>query len=94
MWRVALVIGWACLAGCQNACQEICGRMAEYATDECGLPVSDDEIGACVERQSSGLEHEDLAACRDFGDAEVIRAQWSCEDLSDYWAAGDAPEAR
>lgn len=68
--------------------------MADYATEECQLPVSDGEIDACIERQSSGLEKKDLDACRDFGDAEVIRAQWSCDDLSEYWGGAAEPEAR
>jgi hypothetical protein len=95
MWGVALVLA---LLGCHNPCQEICARMADYATEDCGLPVSDGEIDTCMERQSSGLEKEDLEACRDYGDAEVIRAQWSCEDLAEYWAASapaeEDPEAR
>ena len=94
MWRVALGIGLAAAGGCQNACQEICGRMADYATEDCGITVADSEIDACVERQSADAEREELKVCRDFGDAEVIRAQWSCEDLADYWGAAPEAESR
>ena len=93
MWRGAFVLGLAAAAGCRNACQEVCVRMADYAT-ECELPVGDGEVDACVERQSGALEKEDAAACRDFGDSDVIRAQWSCEDLSEYWGVAPAAEAR
>jgi hypothetical protein len=83
-----VVIGVAAIGGgCQNACQDICGRMAEYAR-ECGYPVSDAEVSACVEQQGSDLDGEDRRACREFGDADVIRTQWSCEDLGDYWGTG------
>lgn len=80
------------LAGCQNACQELCGRMADYAV-ECGLPpVSDAEMDACVQRQrGSALDDGDRKICRQFGDPVVIRAEWQCEDLADYFAA-PAPE--
>jgi hypothetical protein len=64
--------------------------MADYATEDCGLTVADSEIDACVERQSAGLEREDAKACREFGDAETIRTQWSCDDLADYWGAAPA----
>jgi hypothetical protein len=76
---VALVL----VGGCDNACQNVCRRMAAYAED-CGLPVSDGEIDACVERQSAA-EGEDLKACRQYGDPETIRQQWACEELASYW---------
>ncbi|MEQ1564350.1 MAG: hypothetical protein ABMA64_01845 [Myxococcota bacterium] len=80
MWLLALLTGGG---ACRNACQDICTRMADYAT-ECGYPVSDAEIDACIEGQSA--PGESRSACREFGDPEVIRTQWSCEDLSEYWA--------
>ena len=72
-------------AACQNPCAEICGRMADYAK-ECELPVSDAEVGACVDRMGQDLTSDDKQACRDYGDPEIIRNQWSCEDLAVYWA--------
>lgn len=85
-------LGWvlfglvAQLAGCQNACQELCGRMADYAA-ECGLPpVSDAEMDACIQRQQgSALDKGDRGVCRQFNDPSIIRSQWQCEDLSDYF---------
>jgi hypothetical protein len=83
-------IGWMvwagiALVGCQNPCQQVCQRMADYAT-ECGLAVSDGEVGACVDRMGQDLAPEDKQACRDFGDPDVIRTQWTCQDLAVYWA--------
>lgn len=86
-WMGALVVLVAAAAGCRNACQQVCVTMASYA-EECSQPVSDAEIDACIERQSVDLEKEDLQACRDFGDAEVVRAQWTCDDLARYWSDG------
>ncbi|MEQ1500775.1 MAG: hypothetical protein ABMB14_01025 [Myxococcota bacterium] len=82
-----VMIGIAGLGGCRNACQQVCVHMADYA-EECGQSVSDAEIDACIERQSQDLEKDDLNACQDFGDLEVIRTQWACEDLADYWGDG------
>lgn len=70
-------------AGCRNACQQVCAEMADYA-EECSLPVSDADIDACMERHSAPTP-EDKATCREFGDGEVIRQQWDCEELGRYW---------
>jgi hypothetical protein len=75
----------AMLGGCQNACQRICGRMASYARD-CGYEVSAEEVRACRRAQAGEESREDRAVCRDFGDLQAIREEWTCEDLEDYWA--------
>ena len=72
--------------GCANPCQQVCDRMATYA-DECGLSVPESEVDACVDLYKSPAK-EDTELCRDFGDLDTIRRQWSCEDLEDYWGAG------
>ena len=74
-------------AGCRNPCQQICSRMADYATEDCGFTVAPADIDACVERQGEGLESEEKKACRDFGDPDVIRAQWTCEEVGVYFSA-------
>lgn len=88
--RVALaaLIGAVAGTGCRNACEQVCVNMAAYAKEDCSLPVTDGELDACIERQSGDLDKEDLAACRDFGSPEVLRTQWTCDDLSEYWAGG------
>jgi hypothetical protein len=75
------------IQGCANPCQQICGRMASYAQEDCGYTVSDAELDACVDQQSSP-ESETLSVCRDYGDLETIRRQWSCDDLDAYWGTG------
>jgi hypothetical protein len=60
--------------------------MADYARD-CGFEVSQEEVSACVAAQAGAASREDRAVCRDAGDRATLRAEWTCEDLSDYWGA-------
>jgi len=83
---VGLVSAMTGLSGCNNACQEICGRMANYAQD-CNIDVPDSEIDACIEDQAAATS-DDLKACRQDGSAEDIRTSWTCETLADFWAGG------
>ena len=90
-WSVLALAALAATAGCRNACQDICVQMANYA-EECGFNVSDAELDACLDEQSSDLEKTDKEACRDFGSPELIRNEWSCNDLEAYWGGGDGEE--
>lgn len=89
-------LGFAALAalftgtGCRNSCQQICSRMADYATEDCGMSVSDGEIDACIQRMGDAPDRDDKKACRDFGDAEAIRTQWTCEEVARYWSSDAA----
>jgi len=76
--------------GCTNACGRICKQMADYA-EECGLTVTDAELDECLEAQAGKESRDDRAACREYNDPEVIRQEWSCDDLEDYWA-GEADD--
>jgi hypothetical protein len=78
--RVWWIAAWA-LTGCSNPCQSLCVRMADYAA-ECGYSVSDADIDACVADNASP---DDPAVCRDFGNAEQIRDEWTCDDLAIYF---------
>ncbi len=69
------------LAGCQNPCQTLCVRMADYA-EECGFTVTEADIDTCVEEQGSP---EDATVCREFGNAAQIREEWTCDDLGVYF---------
>ena len=91
-WKpTVLICGALLVSGCNNACQQVCVRMAAYA-DECGFKIPDAELDACVDGNSStSLAAEDLQTCRDFGDAEMIRKQWDCDDLEAYWAVSPLP---
>jgi len=63
--------------------------MADFA-QECGFGISDSELASCIEEQADESS-DDKQFCRDFGDAETIRNNWTCEELEDYW--GPEPEA-
>ncbi len=81
----ALLIAFAALAtGCQNKCQQICVRMADYAT-ECGFTVPDAELDTCLDDFAKIETSEDRKTCRDYGDSETIRNQWTCDELEAYW---------
>jgi hypothetical protein len=87
---IAAVVGLLAGSGCRNSCQQICARMADIAAEDCGFTVTDAEVDACVEREGAGLEPEEKKACRDYGDPDVIRAQWSCDEMAPYWSADAA----
>ena len=63
--------------------------MADFA-EECGYSIPDSEIDTCLDEQADESS-DDKEFCRDFGDAEIIRNSWTCEELEDYW--GPEPEA-
>ena len=85
MVRHTLLIAILALSamGCRNSCQQLCARMYDYA-QECELGVDEDELASCIDDQA-GLESEDREVCRSFGSAEVLRNEWSCEELESYW---------
>jgi hypothetical protein len=84
VWAVASAALLA--AGCRNACQQLCAEMADYA-EECKLPIGDADLDACLDRQAAPSP-EDRDTCAEFGDPEVLRTQWDCEELARYWGAG------
>lgn len=73
-------------AGCSNACESLCVRMADYA-EECGYLVLESELTECVDAQNLAPE-EDLEACKDFNDPVTLRREWACEDMEVYWDHG------
>ena len=83
---IAAIVGLT--AGCRNSCQEVCVRMADYA-EECGFTVPEAELDACIEAQASDLDAADKQACREFGTPELIRNEWTCDDLALYWGADE-----
>lgn len=88
-WSVlaVLVCGLA-LGGCRNSCQLLCVRMAKVAEDECGFTVPDEQLTACIDAQAGSESKDDRATCREFGDVDAIKNEWSCEQLGAYWGAG------
>lgn len=81
--RTIIAIAAMGLSGCNNACQQVCVRMANYAED-CGITVSDSEIKECIDENSSA-ESDLRATCRQYGDASAIRQEWTCDELQEYW---------
>lgn len=83
-WGAILLLAGSAVAlgGCENSCQSFCVAMADYR-DECGAPVSDAELQECVDRYANPSKDE-LATCSDFGQPDVLRRQWTCEDVNLY----------
>lgn len=73
------------LSGCQNSCQSLCVRMAKFA-DECGYNVPDEQVDACIESQKGSASSEDRSVCREFGNLATIEEEWTCDDVSIYFA--------
>lgn len=82
MRLLAALFAAAALSGCGNACQTLCGSLAEYAS-ECGTDWSDADIAACEDAQASASS-DDLKTCRLYGDPTVLRREWTCDDVNLY----------
>ena len=78
--HMAMLAGMLLLPACDNSCQTLCVRLAEYR-EECGEPVSSSELDACLDDWSSP-EGSDLKVCRQYNTAEVVRREWTCEALT------------
>lgn len=76
----ALLALAALLSGCGNSCQSLCVTMAEYSR-ECGNTVSESEIEVCINSFAS-VEPEERQACQDFGTPDLVRREWTCEDIN------------
>lgn len=70
------------LAGCENSCQALCSTLAEYA-EECGTTYPESEIEACVDAWAAPTG-EQAETCRDYGQPDVVRRTWTCEDVNLY----------
>jgi hypothetical protein len=77
-----VIVASVWLAGCENSCQNLCEQMAAFA-DECGAPVGAGELETCID-DFSDASGEQLDACADFGSPDVVRRQWTCDDLTLY----------
>lgn len=76
-----LIVAVLANAGCHNACQRLCVRMKDYA-EECGQTVSDAELTECLDARADEGENN---VCRDFGSADILRNEWTCDDIAIYW---------
>lgn len=75
-----LLLGTALLWGCDNSCQALCVQMAEFSA-ECGRTISDAELETCMDDFASPAA-EERQSCRDFGNPDVLRREWTCDDLN------------
>lgn len=81
--RVLVLLSLA-LAGCNNACQQICVDVAVYAEQECGQTVPEEELAACREAYADP-DDATLDQCAASQDADALREWWDCDDLSENW---------
>jgi hypothetical protein len=78
--------GMLSLAACGNPCQSLCGDMATLSDElGCGVTYSDAEVQAC-EDAFADADAADLKTCRDYGGLEVMRQNWTCDDINLYRA--------
>ncbi len=80
MSRFALVALTFGLAGCGNACQNICTPMADYARS-CGLTVTSGDIAQCEQANSGDVSQQQADVCNEYSDPVKMRAWWSCSDV-------------
>jgi hypothetical protein len=86
--RLAFGLALGLLVGCKGPCEKLCVNMATYA-QECGFAIADSELDAC-KADLAGVTAAEKDVCRDFGGPDVLRAEWTCDDLEAYWQGGDA----
>ena len=77
---------------CNNVCQQVCVRMADYAA-ECGYVVKDREMDACLEDHQKIESPDERRTCRVYGTTETITQEWDCEDLDLFWGNGNESNA-
>ena len=65
---------------CETPCQVTCTHMMDFR-EECGLPVSNAELGECLDFFGRATAQENQT-CIEMGTPDMIRRQWSCEDLT------------
>ena len=79
---IALMLGGLMLSGCNNSCQMLCVRIAKVAETDCGIPVPDEDIATCIDRQAGAASRDDRSTCRSANSLDDIRAEWSCDDMA------------
>ncbi len=89
MRAVFLLLAFGLFAGCDNSCQSLCVQLAAFS-EECGRTISESELNTCLDDFTSPTSDE-LQTCRDFGQPEVIRREWTCDDLNLYRNIGQEP---
>lgn len=86
----ALIAAIVLLQGCETSCQALCREMADLKA-ECGSPVPEREVDACVAHFSSATS-EEYGACVAFGGEAIVRREWDCADATLYDQPSGAAE--
>ena len=80
--RAALLAGLMLVMGCNNPCQNLCEDMATIAVD-CGVTFTDAEINTCID-DFADISGDDKQTCSNYGGLEILRENWSCDDINLY----------
>ena len=86
---VVLLFSMISFLGCRNSCQQVCVHMTKYA-EECGFTVDSTQLTTCIQEQAGQGSRDDREACRDYNDPEVVRAEWTCDDLALFFSEPEA----
>jgi len=97
----ALFVAIASFGGCQNACQELCVELLDYAAD-CGYEVTAQDLTNCKNEQRN-VSEVDLQICID-GLEKVeqpatgeevarVRITWTCEDIQTNVLSGGGDDS-
>ena len=77
------------ITGCKNSCQQLCAEIRDYASAECNLQFTKDELKTCYQDHAgSGLEKGDQKTCRE--SLSLVDEEWECDDIADYFDNGGA----
>jgi hypothetical protein len=73
------------LTACDNACQNLCDRMARHAEEVCGIEISREEIQACKDEQAGRESRASRPVCRENNSISTIEEEWEDDELCAYW---------
>lgn len=72
------------LMGCRNPCQKLCLDIRDFAQDECGITVPEEQVQACLKDQRQ-VEREKAESCMIA--APSLQEEWECDDVEVYFDA-------
>jgi hypothetical protein len=77
------MVAWFFLmAGCRNPCQKLCLDIRDYAEDECGITVPEEQVKTCLKTQRQ-VEREQARSCQDV--LPSLQDEWECDDIEVYF---------
>ena len=79
-----MLVWFIMLMGCRNPCQKLCLDIRDYAQDECGITVPEDQVKACLKEQRQ-VEREQAESCMIA--APSLQEEWECDDIEVYFNA-------